>query len=588
MLANFVYWWYLPVTMYIESVPNRKSKPTILLREAYREEGKVKKRTLANLTRLPPEVIQGLKKLLRGATVVEKLEQAFDVVRSFPHGHVAAVLGTIKRVELNRIIGAEKDWQHSLVLAMIASRIIDPQSKLATARGLDEETACSSLAAELGVEAADEEDLYGAMDWLLDRQSDIEAELARRHLKNGSLVLYDVTSTYFEGRTCPLARIGYNRDQKKGKLQIVFGLLCNAEGCPVAVEVFEGDTGDPSTLQEQVQKIRERFGLERIILVGDRGMITAARIQKELKPAGLDWITALRAPQIQQLVAGGVIQLSLFDQQDLGEVTSADFPGERLIVCRNPRLAIERARKREELLAATEKQLEEIVRATRRPQRPLRGKDKIGLRVGKVVNRYKVGKHFHLEIEEESFSYRKDLESIAQEASLDGIYVVRTNVATKALGAEEVVSAYKSLSTVERAFRSYKSVDLKVRPIYHRLPGRVRAHVFLCMLAYYVEWHMRKALAPILFDDHDRKAGKARRASVVAPAQRSPAAKAKASRKRTEDDYPVHSFQTLLANLATISKDRIKPNLPDAPWFDKVTVPTPLQQRALGLLQVRL
>jgi transposase len=574
--------------MYVETVPNRKSNPTILLRESYREEGKVKKRTLANLTRLPAEVIKGIRKLVQGATVIEKLEQAFDVVRSFPHGHVAAVLGTIKNLKLSRAIGSENDWQHPLVLAMIAARIIDPQSKLATARGLDEETACNSLAAELGVESADEEDLYGAMDWLVERQADIEAELARRHLKNGSLVLYDLTSTYFEGRTCPLARIGYNRDQKKGKLQIVFGLLCNAKGCPVAVEVFEGDTGDPSTLQEQIRKIRERFGLERIVMVGDRGMITEARIEKELRPAGLDWITALRAPQIQQLVASGAIQLCLFDQRDLGEVTSTDYPGERLVVCRNPRLAIERARKREELLAATEKQLKEIVQATRRTRRPLRGKDKIGLRVGKMVDRYKVGKHFHLDIEEESFSYRRNQESIAQEASLDGIYVVRTSVQTKALGAEDVVSAYKSLSTVERAFRSFKSVDLKVRPIYHRLAGRVRAHIFLCMLAYYVEWHMRKALAPVLFDDDDKEAAKAQRTSVVAPAQRSPSAKKKASSKRTKDDYPVHSFQTLLADLATISKNRVKPNLPDAPLFDKVTVPTPLQQRALNLLQVRL
>ena len=574
--------------MYIETVPNRNSNPTILLRESFRDEGKVKKRTLANLTKVPTKVIEGMKKLLKGATVVEKLEQAFEIIRSLPHGHVAAVLGTIKKLKLGHIIGSEKDWQHPLVLAMIAARIIDPKSKLATARGFDNETATSSLAQELGVDSADEEALYQAMDWLLERQGDIETELARRHLKDGSLVLYDVTSTYFEGRTCPLARIGYNRDQKKGKLQIVFGLLCNIEGCPVAVEVFEGDTGDPSTLQEQIQKIRERFGLERIILVGDRGMITQARIENDLKPAGLDWITALRAPQIRLLVESGAIQLSLFDEQDLGEVTSTDYPGERLIVCRNPRLAAERSRKRDELLAATEKQLEEVVQATRRTKRPLRGKDRIGMRVGKVVNRYKVGKHFHLDIQEDGFSYRRNQESISKEASLDGIYVVRTTVTAKTLATEEVVSTYKSLSHVEQAFRSYKSVDLKVRPIHHRLAGRVRAHVFLCMLAYYVEWHMRQALAPILFDDDEREAARAKRASVVAPAQRSPSAKRKAKRKRTDDNYPVHSFQTLLADLATISKDRIKPNLPDAPLFDKVTVPTSLQQRALDLLRVRL
>lgn len=341
--------------MYIETVPNRNSNPTILLRESFRDEGKVKKRTLANLTKLPSEIIENMKKLLKGATVVEKLEHAFEVVRSLPHGHVAAVLGTIKKLKLVNIIGSEDNWQHPLVLAMIAARIIDPRSKLATARGFDKETASNSLAQELGVDSADEEALYQAMDWLLERQGDIESKLAKRHLKNGSLVLYDVTSTYFEGRTCPLARIGYNRDQKKGKLQIVFGLLCNIKGCPIAVEVFEGDTGDPSTLQEQIRKIRERFGLERVILVGDRGMITEARIEHDLKPAGFDWVTALRAAQIQQLVASGAIQLSLFDEQDLGEITSADYPGERLIVCRNPRLALERARKREELLAVPRK-----------------------------------------------------------------------------------------------------------------------------------------------------------------------------------------------------------------------------------------
>jgi len=574
--------------MYIETVPNRNSNPTILLRESFRDEGKVKKRTLANLTKVPTEFVEGLKKLLKGATVVEKLEQAFEVVRSLPHGHVAAVLGTMKKLKLSRAIGSESDWQHPLVLAMIAARIIDPKSKLATARGLDTETASNSLAQELCLESLDEEALYQAMDWLLERQETIEAELAGRHLENGSLVLYDVTSTYFEGRTCPLARRGYNRDKKKGKLQIVFGLLCNIKGCPVAVEVFSGDTGDPSTLQEQVRKIRERFGLERIILVGDRGMITEARIEKDLKPAGIDWITALRAPQIQQLAASGAIQLSLFDERDLGEITSGDYPGERLIVCRNPRLAAQRARKREELLAATEKQLEKIVRATGRARKPLRGKDEIGLRVGKVIDRYKVGKHFQLDIEEGGFTFRRNEENISKEAWLDGIYVVRTNVKTQTLGAQDVVSSYKSLSRVERAFRSYKSVDLKVRPIHHRLADRVRAHVFLCMLAYYVEWHMRRALAPILFDDEDPQAAKARRASVVAAAKRSLCAEKKAKRKRTEDDYPVHSFQTLLSDLATVCKERIKPNLPDAPLFDKVTVPTPLQRRALDLLHTGL
>jgi len=574
--------------MHVQTIPNRNSNPTILLRESYREGGKVKKRTLANLTKLPQQVIEGLRQLLKGGKVVENFNDAFDVERSLPHGHVAAVLATLTNLGLDRLIGSENTRLHALVLAMIVARIVDPRSKLATARGLDDDTAFSSLGELLGIHCADEDDLYAAMDWLLEQQPRIEAKLAEGHLKNGCLVLYDVTSTYFEGRSCPLAQMGYNRDKKKGKLQIVFGLLCTVEGCPVAVEVFAGNTGDPSTLEEQVRKVRERFGLEHIVLVGDRGMITQARIDEELRPAGLDWITALRAPQIQALVQNGSIQLSMFDQVDLGEITTADYPGERLIVCRNPRLAADRARKRQELLTATERKLEEIVQATTRSKRPLRGQDKIGVRVGKVINRYKVGKHFDLEIKDNTFSYQRNEARIAEEAALDGIYVVRTSVAAKTLGAEETVAAYKGLSTVEQAFRSYKSVDLKVRPIHHHLADRVRSHVFLCMLAYYVEWHMRKALAPILFDDDDPQAAQAQRSSVVAPAKPSPSAVKKARRKRTADDLPVHSFQTLLQDLATIVKNRIKPRLPEVPAFEKVTLPTSVQQRALDLLKVRL
>lgn len=576
------------VGMHVQTIPNRNSNPTILLRESYREGGKVKKRTLANLTKLPQQVIEGLRQLLKGGKVVENFNEAFDVERSLPHGHVVAVLGTLRNLGLDRVIGSENTRLHALVLAMIVARIVDPQSKLATARGLDDDTAFSSLGELLGIHCADEDDLYEAMDWLLEQQPRIESKLAEGHLKNGCLVLYDVTSTYFEGRSCPLAQMGYNRDKKKGKLQIVFGLLCTVEGCPVAVEVFAGNTGDPSTLEEQVRKVRERFGLEHIVLVGDRGMITQARIDEELRPAGLDWITALRAPQIQELVQNGSIQLSMFDQVDLGEINTADYPGERLIVCRNPRLAADRARKREELLTATERKLEEIAQATTRSKRPLRGQDKIGVRVGKVINGYKVGKHFDLQIKDNAFSYQRNEARIAEEAALDGIYVVRTSVAAETLSAEETVAAYKGLSTVEQAFRSYKSVDLKVRPIHHHLANRVRSHVFLCMLAYYVEWHMRKALAPILFDDDDPRAAQAQRSSVVAPAKPSPSAVKKARRKRTADDLPVHSFQTLLQDLATIVKNRIKPRLPEVPAFDKVTLPTPVQQRALDLLKVRL
>lgn len=575
--------------MYIESVPNRNSPPCTLLRESYREHGKVKKRTVANLSKWPPEIVEGLRKMLKGGVVVDSLEESFDVIRSLPHGHVAAVLGTIRRLGLDRIIGHRGSREHALNVAMITARLIAPGSKLATARGLGQETMFNTLGEMLGVESADEDELYAAMDWLGERQERIEAELAARHLHNGSLVLYDVTSTYFEGRTCPLAKLGHNRDGKKGKLQIVFGLLCTFEGCPVAVEVFSGDTGDPSTLESQIAKVRDRFGLQRVVLVGDRGMITQARIREELRPIkGLEWITALRAAQIRKLVDTGGLQLSLFDEQDLAEVTHPAYPGERLIVCRNPLLAEERARKREDLLSATEAELEKIVRATNRPKRRLKGKTKIALRVGKIINKYKVGKHFLVTIGEEEFSYQRKEDRIAREAELDGIYIIRTSLSSETLQAQEVVQAYKQLSAVERAFRSYKSIDLKVRPIYHHLERRVRVHVWLCMLAYYVEWHMRQALAPMLFDEDDPLGAVSKRSSVVAPAQRSTSARTKAQRKRTKNNLPVHSFQTLLADLATIIKERVQPRLPGVPAFNKITIPTPVQQQALRLLAVKL
>jgi hypothetical protein len=575
--------------MYIETVPNRDSPPCTLLRESYREEGKVKKRTVANLTDWSPHLVEGLRGLLKGGTVLDRLDEAFEVVRTLPHGHVAAVLGTLKRVGVDAIIGNKGVREHALSVAMIVARLIDPQSKLATARGLGSETTFNTLGEILGVDSASEDELYAAMDWLGERQERIEAKLSARHLHNGSLVLYDVTSSYFEGRTCPLAKLGHNRDGKKGKLQIVFGLLCTSQGCPIAVEVFSGNTGDPSTLEAQITKIRDRFGIERLIMVGDRGLITEARIREELRPVkGLEWITALRASQIRKLVDHGSLQLSLFDEQDLAEVTDPAFPGERLVLCRNPILAGERARKREDLLKATEGELKKVAKATCRPTRKLKGKDKIALAVGKVVNKFKMAKHFHLTIGEEEFSYERKEASIAREAFLDGIYVIRTSLTKDTLEAQGVVHAYKQLSFVERAFRSYKSIDLKVRPIHHRLERRVRAHVFLCMLAYYVEWHMRKALAPILFDDDDPQGAQAQRRSVVAPAQRSPSAQAKAYLKRTKEGWPVHSFQTLLKDLATICKDRIQPNVPGAPAFNKITIPTPLQQKAFQLLHLRL
>ena len=471
---------------------------------------------------------------------------------------------------------------------MIVARVIEPSSKLATARGLGDESAFSSLSEELKIISASEDELYAAMDWLLPRQARIEDQFAKKHLESGTLALYDLTSTYFEGTKCPLAKFGHNRDGKRGKLQIVFGLLCSPEGCPVAVEVFEGNTGDPKTLASQVQKLRDRFELERVILVGDRGMITEARIRKDLKGVeGLDWISALRSPAIAKLLKAEAFQLSFFDEKDLAEITHPDYPGERLIVCRNPLLAEERKRKRQELLEATERKLEKIRIATQRKKNPLKGKDKIALRVGREIGQYKVQKHFRITITDDSFDSERDEEGIAMEAALDGFYVIRTSVAAEVLTAEKTVAAYKRLSVVERAFRSLKTVDLKVRPIHHRLADRVRAHVFLCMLAYYVEWHMREALAPILFDDDDKETASAMRTSVVAPAQRSPSAKLKAQTKRTEDGLVVNSFQTLLKHLATLTKNHMVAKLTEGtPSFVQYSNPTALQKRALDLLKL--
>ena len=576
------------LVMYITSVPNRNSPPCILLRESYRQEGKVRNRTLANLTHWPPEVVAGLRALIKGAKVsLDGDGDGFEVQRTLPHGHVAAVLGVLRGLELHKIIAPRRSRQRDLVVAMIVARIIDPRSKLATARGLSDETAFTSLGEVLGLGEIDENDLYAAMDWLVARQGRIEEALAGRHLHDGTLVLYDLSSSYFEGKTCPLARLGYSRDGKKGTLQIVYGLLCDVEGRPVAIEVFEGDTGDPATLATQVDKIRNRFGLARVVLVGDRGMITEARIREDLDGVeGLSWITALRGPAIRGLVEAGHLEPSLFDQTDMAEITSPHYPGQRLIVCRNPLLAEQRRHKRQELLEATERDLAKIVTAVTRTRKPLRGADKIGLRVGRIINRYKVAKHFTVQIGDDSLTYERKAERIAAEAALDGFYVIRTDVPQATLDAEQTVRAYKGLSKVERAFRSLKTVDLKIRPIHHRTADRVRTHVLLCMLAYYVEWHMRELLAPVLFDDEDSAAGRALQASPVAPAQRSPGAKRKAATKRTDDDRPVHSFQTVLADLATIAKNRIQPSVPGAESFEKITRPTSNQQRILDLLGV--
>jgi transposase len=577
--------------MYVTSVPNRKSPPAILLRESYRQDGKVKSRTLANLTHLPSQQIEALRSALAGSAAAPStpLPDAFRIARSLPHGHVAAVLGCLRNLQLDSILDPAPGRQRDLVIAMIVARIIEPASKLATARGLHCDTLHHSLGEMLHLDSADETELYQAMDWLLPQQSRIEQALAKRQLSQGGLVLYDLTSTYFEGRHCPLAKLGHSRDDKSGKLQIVFGLLTNASGCPVAVEVFAGNTSDPKTVAAQVNKLRQQFGLSDMVLIGDRGMITSARIREDLPAShGIQWISALRATQIQKLAAGGQLQMSLFDKTDLVEIAHPDFPGERLIVCFNPLLAEERARKRPELLAATEKQLEKIAAATKRRKRPLRGKQNIGLRAGRILNRYKMGKHFQLRIEEDSFHYQRKTANIEREENLDGIYVIRTSVKKEVLSSQQIVASYKSLSGVERAFRSLKTVDLQVRPIHHRLPDRVRAHILLCMLAYYVEWHMRQLLAPILFDDDDRAQAQAARASIVAPAQRSASAKLKALTKQTSDGLRVHSFQTLIGDLATIVKNRIQPTDKNIAVFDMLTLPTAIQQRALDLLGVTL
>jgi transposase len=574
--------------MYVALVPNRSSPPAYLLREGYREGGKVKSRTLANLSHWPLAKIERLRRVLRDE-VLSGATEGLTMLRSLPHGHVAAVLGIARKIGLDRLLAAGQAPARlaALVLAMILARVIDPASKLATARQLDAATATSSLGPLLELGTVSEQELYAALDWLLSQQSRIESRLAQRHLSQGTLVLYDVSSTYFEGRTCPLARRGYSRDGKRDKLQIIFGLLCASDGCPVAVEVFAGNTGDPSTLSAQVAKLKQRFRLDHVVLVGDRGMITEARVETVLKPAGLDWITALRAPSIRALLEQGAFQLSLFDERDLAEVTSPDFPDDRLVVCRNPWLAAERARKRLDLLAATEADLRKVAKAVARKTKPLRGADKIGLAAGAVLNRHKVAKHFILTITDDTFGFERNTKAIETEGKLDGFYVIRTNLDKTTLATSDVVRVYKSLSQAERAFRSIKTVDLEIRPIHHRLSDRVRAHVLLCMLAYYLEWHMRQALAPILFDDHQRAEAAAARSSIVAPAQRSKAARRKAATKRTADGLPVHSFQSLLAELATFTRNTMAMTAAPHDTFLLYPQQTPTQLRAFQLLAVQ-
>jgi len=566
--------------MYIDKVPNRNSPPAILLRESYREGGKVRKRTILNITGWPPRVVEGLRRLLKGEELVSA-EEVFSIERSLPHGHVEAILGIIRKTGLDRLIASKASRERDLVVAMIVERLLEPCSKLATTRHWHSTT----LAEELGVGDADEDELYEALDWLLARQERIEDKLARRHLSPGDLALYDVSSSYYEGRTCPLARYGHNRDGKKDKPIIVYGVLTDRQGRPVAVDVYPGNTGDPTTVPDQVEKLRDRFDLPRVTLVGDRGMLTNKQIETLKQHPGLGWISALRSGAIRKLMEQEAIQMSLFDRQNLAEISSPDYPGERLVVCFNPLLADERRRKREDLLAVTEKELERIAKEAARRTNKLLTKEEIGIKVGKVINRYKVGKHFHLKIEEGTFGWERNEESIVSETSLDGLYVIRTSEPKEQLSTEDTVRNYKNLSQVERLFRCLKT-DLRVRPIHHRTEDHVRAHIFLCLLAYYVEWHLRKALVPLLFEDEELDEERKTR-DPVAPAQPSEKARKKKALRRTPEGFPVHDFNTLLAEMATRCRNWCRfGNEPDAPIFPRLTEPTPYQAKVYELLQV--
>jgi transposase len=580
--------------MFIESVPNRDSPPAILLRESYRDEaGAPQKRTLANLSKLPASLIAGLKGLLKGGTVIGSGDEGLRIERSLPHGHVAAALGTLRKIALDRlIVSTAKDEQsrryRDLVVGLIVDRLVAPRSKLGFVRAINGETANTSLGEVLGLGKVAEREVYAALDWLAEQQSRIESGLARRHLKDGTLVLYDVSSSYLEGRKCPLAQHGYSRDHRPDRLQIVYGLLCTRDGLPVAVEVFDGNTADPMTLSTQITKLKQRFALDRVVLVGDRGMLTSARIREEVGPAGFDWISCLRSGAIQELASEqGPLQLSLFDERDMAEISAPEqFPGERLIVCRNPLLAAERVRKRAELLAATERDLERIAARVHARRAPLRGAPEIGLAVGAVIGKHKMAKHFQLDIGEARLTWRRNTDSIAREAKLDGIYVVRTSVPAEAMSAAETVQAYKDLARVERAFRCLKTVDLDIRPIRHWTAERVRAHVFLCMLAYHVEWHLRQALAPLLFHDTDIAAARAERPTPVAKTEPSLVAQTKKATKRNQAGQPVMSFADMMAHLGTLARNTVATDFQKSHSFTLHTRPTSIQETAFKLLEI--
>ncbi len=567
--------------MYIEIVPNRNSRPAVLLREGWREGKKICKRTIANLTDWPARKVETLRRVLKDEPLVSP-QEVLTIERSRPHGHVEAVLETIRHIGLDKLLGTKRTRERDLVLAMITERLIFPCSKLATTRLWHTTT----LAEELAVGDADEEERYAAMDWLLARQSRIEKKLAAAHLGQGSHVLYDVSSSYYEGRSCSLAQFGHDRDGKRGRPIVVYGVLTDPHGRPIAVEVYPGNTGDPSTVPDQVDKLKQRFGLERVILVGDRGMLTQTQIEALREHPEIGWVSALRTEKIRQLAEKNYLQLSLFDRKNLAEISSPDFPGERLIACFNPLLAEERGRKREALLQATEQALEKLVKQVqRRTKTPLSAVE-IGQKLGKVINRFKVGKHFETRIEDGYFSYARRAEAIEREAQLDGLYVIRTSEPEERLSAEDTVRSYKNLAQVERAFRTLKGLDLLIRPIHHRTEQRVRAHIFLCLLAYYVEWHMRQALAPLLFDDESLPIERWRR-DPVAPAQPSESAKQKKAVRLTADGLPIHSFKTLMAELGTRCRHRCRMKSdPDSPAIYQDTELTPLQSRAMKLLRL--
>jgi hypothetical protein len=577
--------------MFIDTIPNRTSPPAVLLRESYREGGRVKKRTLANLSKLPQALIDGIAALIDGAKVTgrREAEPAFEIVRSLPHGHVSAAQGMIRKLGLDRTLQGRTQVDkrvRRLIEAMIIQRIITPGSKLAFHRALSPETATSSLALSVGLADVAEREVYEALDWLIGEQPRIEAALAKKHLACGTLVLYDVSSSYMEGSCCALAKHGYSRDHRPDRPQIVYGLLCAPDGTPIAVEVFEGNTSDPQTIRDQIDKLKRRFRLAHVALVGDRGMITSARIVEELRPAGLDWISCLRAPQIAALAAdSGPLQLTLFDERDLAEITSSEFPGERLVACRNPVLATERARKREALLQSTERQLSRIAdTVARKPAK--HDAATIGLAVGAVIDKQKMKKHFSLDIADGRFGCKRREAEIAAEARLDGIYVIRTSLPKDQVGSEAAVAAYKSLALVERAFRTLKGVDMQVRPVHHWLATRVKAHVFLCMLAYYVEHHMRVALAPILFADHQPEARE--RASIVRPAEPSPAAIAKRIKRHGVDGTPIMAWHDLITNLGTLTTNEVALPLGERRTLRMLARPTALQSQAFALLGVAL